>query len=449
MAIEYVELIRDAMERGDWRDCRFTLQQLIQAMADQPAYGYEVQELVLEMALQVLEEGDFETRWIVAKLFPALGSRAIVPLMDILRDETADLDERWFAGRVLGGFRNPEVIEVLITTLEHTQDPDLGAIVAQALGEQGRAAIGPLTAIVLDPQRETQTLLWAVQALSQLPDGAVVQPLLAMATHQDPQVRATTLLALGNFTDDRYGDQIANVLQDAVQDQAGVVRRAAVTGLGRRACPTMAPVLLPVLAPLLGDVQIPVGEQAALAIGRLKTPEAADRLLQELQNPLTPPPLQFCLVRALGWMELPRAIEGLYQVLHAQLNPGNPATRPESTHLNATPSESVDPDPLILEIIQVLGRVTSETLRPLAARLLLQVWETLQENPARHLHGQPGDDRFCAAPSPKILQTLAYAWSLLKDSQAIPPLQALQNHPHPQVRFHAIAALNQFEGHQG
>src|SRR3712207_8445144 len=51
-------------------------------------------EQVLNLALDVLDAGDFQERWEVAKVFPKLGAIAIAPLLEILEDEDADLELR-------------------------------------------------------------------------------------------------------------------------------------------------------------------------------------------------------------------------------------------------------------------------------------------------------------------------------------------------------------------
>ena len=58
-------------------------------------------EQVLNLALEVLNVGDFQERWEVAKMFPKLGESAIEPLIESLEDEDAELELRWFTGSIL------------------------------------------------------------------------------------------------------------------------------------------------------------------------------------------------------------------------------------------------------------------------------------------------------------------------------------------------------------
>jgi HEAT repeat protein len=85
-------------------------------------------EQVLNLALDVLYAGDFQERWEVAKVFPKLGAIAIAPLIEILEDEEADLELRWFAARILGGFNDPTVITTLVELLKTSEDEDLAAM---------------------------------------------------------------------------------------------------------------------------------------------------------------------------------------------------------------------------------------------------------------------------------------------------------------------------------
>ena len=392
-----VQVAEAAARCGDWGSVVDGLRQLLRTADDSRPQQWqpEVQEAVLALALWALETGDFSTRWHIAKLLPALGPMAIEPLIVILNDSEADLEERWFAGRLLGEFRGPHLIAVLVGVLQKTTDPDLVAIATHALANQGTVAIPHLASLLAYPS----SCFHALHALAQIPDARVIAPMLSVVTHTDPEVRSAAILALSNFRDER----ILPVLMLAVKDPVGAVRRAAATGLGRWATSTPdESVLLPVLTPLLKDVQIMVCEQAAIALGRLKTESASRVLATELQSSLTPLPLQIALIRALAWTETSLALTFLQQAL-PQL-----------------------PVPAVLEIIQVLGRVPEAALQTQATTILLAFWAT-QDAP-NELESS-------------ILQALAHAWELLGDPRAIPVLTQLKHHSQPQVALHANSAL--------
>ena len=400
MILQQVEVAKEAARCGDWSRVTELLCQLLQSADNKPQQWLpDVQEMVLALALQVLETGDFSTRWHMAKLLPAIGSMAIRPLITILEDSEADLEERWFAGRLLGQFRGPDVMAVLVQVLQQATDPDLSTIAAHALANQGTIAIPPLASLLTHPS----ACLHALHTLAQIPDAGVVTPILSVVTHADPEVRAAAILALSNFRDER----ILPVCMSAVHDRATAVRRAAAIGLGRWATSNAdEAVLLPVLAPLLKDWQMAVCEEAAIALGRLKTEGAVRVLATELLSPLTPLPLQIALIRALAWTETSLALTVLQQAL-PQL-----------------------PAPAVVEIIQVLGRVPEDSLQTQAASILLAFWsahDVLNEL------------------EPDILQALAHAWELLGDPRAIPALEQLKHHAQLRVVLHARSALEQFK----
>ncbi|MBE9102042.1 HEAT repeat domain-containing protein [Vacuolonema iberomarrocanum] len=399
MILQQVEVAKEAARCGDWGSVTELLRQLLQSADNNKPQQWqpEVQEMVLALALQVLETGDFSTRWHMAKLLPALGSIAIDPLITILEDSEADLEERWFAGRLLGQFRGPDVMAVLVQVLQQATDPDLSAIAAHALANQGTVAIPHLASLLTHPS----ACLHALHTLAQIPDASVVTPMLSVVTHADPEVRSAAILALSNFRDER----ILPVLMSAVHDRTTTVRRAAAIGLGRWATPNAdEAVLLPVLTPLLKDWQMAVCEEAAIALGRLKTEGAVRVLATELRAPLTPLPLQIVLIRALAWTETSLALTFLQQAL-PQL-----------------------PAPAVVELIQVLGRVSGESLQTQAASILLAFWSTYDA---------------LNEPESKILQALAHAWELLGDPRAIPALEQLKHHAQLQVVLHADSALKQ------
>ena len=106
-----LEPAQAAADRQNWSE-------LVQCLQQLPLKGHqplEIQNLekAVSLAIEVLEWGDFQDRWDVAKILPNLGIGAIAPLIDILENEDADTEQRWFAARIIGKFDRPEVIEAL------------------------------------------------------------------------------------------------------------------------------------------------------------------------------------------------------------------------------------------------------------------------------------------------------------------------------------------------
>ncbi len=350
----------------------------------------------LDIALKILERGDFRERWDVAKIFPKFGQIAISPLIEILEDEEADLEQRWFAGRILGEFNHPEAIATLVNLLKTTEDEDLAAIAAQALANLGKSSIEALTSLLSQPDSR----LLATCSLAQIRRPEAITPLLTAVKDRDVAVRSTAIEALSSFHDPR----IPPVLIEALNDKAAAVRKEAVIGLGVRTDLAAQLDLLNHLKPRLYDFNLEVCQQAAIALGRLGTDRAAAALFAVLQSPATPIPLQVNLIQALAWMETAASLQYLQQ------------------SLSLVAEESV------LEIVRVLGRIGSGSLKAKAAQILLDFF----------------DSRHPIVETIAIKQALAHAWGQLGEESAVEPLLQLREDTEVRVRWQAIAALKHF-----
>ncbi len=392
-----LEGARAAVRQGDWSAAIVCLQKL--SLDEEFA---EVRQEFLDLALEVLAAGDFKARWDVAKLLPRAGKLGLAPAIAIACDPEADLEERWFVGRLLGQFDTPEAIDALVNMLREGSDPDLAAIAANALATIGPPAIAPLAALLEHPE----TCALAALALSQIPHPATVEPLLRAARAEDAAVRATAIAAVANFQDER----VLPVLVGALQDLAAPARKAAASGLAPwlaagSESPQLADYrLIERLQPLLYDLNLGVCQQAALTIGRSRSDAAAGILATELQAPLTPNPLKLTLARALAWMESAAALAGLARAL------------------------PVVPEPVALEIVRVLGRIERSSLKAAVSELLVVYYATQKQT-----------------ASLGILQALAHAWGLQGHPRAREPLEQLARHPDSGVCLHARAALECLE----
>ncbi|MBD2577645.1 HEAT repeat domain-containing protein [Oscillatoria sp. FACHB-1406] len=370
------------------------LQQLILCTND--SCSKETQETLLELGLTVLERGDFKERWEVAKIIPKLGTMAIAPLAEIIQDESADLEERWFAARILAGFDRDDAILALAQVLATTEDSDLIEIAANALANFGAAAVR-----VLAPLLECSPLQRvAARALAQIHSPEAIAPLLTIARAPDATLRATAIEALANFRDPR----IISVLIEALGDLEAPIRKEAAIGLGFRADSAAEYNLLAHLRPLLYDFHLEVCQQAAIAIGKMPGEEAECYLSETLQSPLTPVPLQLTLIQALAWRETASSLAYLQQALPFLSEQG------------------------ILALLRALGRIRSEALKGQAARILLDFYESQHPQLVKM----------------QIEQALAHSLGQLQDKKGISVLQLLANSPKNSVKLHAIAALKRF-----
>lgn len=355
---------------------------------------------LLHWALAVLQLGDFQERWDVAKIFPSLGLVAVPPLLDILADETADLELRWFTGRILGQFQAPQVIQGLVELLQQAESEELCTMAAEALAQMGTFAIEPLTQLLAFEN----TRFLAVQALAQIRHSQTINPLLSVLKDEQPAIRTAVIEALSSFHDPR----VPPVLVEALSDIAASVRREAIVGLGLRPDLQQTLKTVQLLRDRLWDFNGEVCQQAAISLGRMGTLDAAAALFEVLNSPLTPIPLQITAVRALGWIELPQTLEYLQQLL-----------------FSTTAVEVAQ------EIVSALGRMEQPALAFPAADILIN-WLSSSDL----LVQQPG-----------LKSSIVLSLGQLGNPHALEPLIAMLADADECVRFHAIAALRQLVPH--
>ncbi|MBD2459825.1 HEAT repeat domain-containing protein [Oscillatoria sp. FACHB-1407] len=401
-----------AIAQSNWTSSIDSLQDVVwqQSSATSAAVDLVLNE-VLSLALTILESGDFQSRWDVAKLFPGLGNRAIAPLISRLQDDTAELEVRWFAARILGEFRHPDVITTLVQTLQTCKNEELSGIIAVALSSIGAEAAqngspAEVIAALTDLFNAPQTRRWAVQILSRMPHSESVPLLLQAADDPQANIRAIAIDALTNFHDPR----ILDVFMRATADPVATVRVAAVTGLGLRADALPETDLVGTIQPLLFDLNAQVCEQAAIALGHLGTEAAVDALADVLQSPHTPDPLRLTLLQTLGWMETSRAIAAVQQFLRHQ-----------------TASSSAQS--IIQASLQALTQVSSPALKHQIAQFLIELLQS------RHPVTQTEANR----------QLLAVGLGQLGEPTALEPLIQLLADPDMGVQLHAIAALKHLD----
>lgn len=367
---------------------------------------------LLGLADQVLEYGDFQQRWEVAKVFPRLGTEAIAPLLEILADPDAEVELRWFAGRILAEFKSPEAIAALIELLNTQEEEELSSMAATALAQMGEPAIAALTQQLTD---STSRAL-AVRSLGKIRNPQIIEPLLSVVGDRDPQVRAEAIAALNSYDDPR----IPLVLVEAIHDFHASVRREATIGLGLCAMrpsykketqgiyKAIASEIEELLRERLWDFNPGVTHQAAISLGRVATPKAAACLDEILDDPTTPIPLQINAVRALAWMGTPEALDYLEKALVSR------------------EKRSSSPE-VIAEIVSLLGRVEVSELKPKAAQILIEL-----------LNRKPKASR---RDSLRTEQGIASALGYLEQKTSIEPLIQLLATSEAGVRLHAIAAL--------
>ncbi|MEG4106134.1 HEAT repeat domain-containing protein [Microcoleus sp. S13_C5] len=392
----FLEEAQVAADRQNWSGLVECLQQ-VTAKAGKPQ-EQDILEQAVSLAIEALEWGDFQDRWEIAKVFPNLGNGAIAPLIAVLEDEDADTEPRWFAARILGKFDRPEVIQALVKLVKNS-DEELSQIAAETLGNLGQTAIESLANLL----QQKDSRQFATTALAQIRRTETIAPLLSVVGDSQVAVRAAAIEALSSFHDSR----IPPVLVAALKDPATAVRKEAVRALGARAYLDAELDLVNLLKPLLSDIRLEVCQQAASAIGRVKTDAAAAALFELLRSPTNQVELQIETVRALSWMETATALAYLHQTLMAQF-----------TNISST---------VYQEIVTVLGRVEKPELKAAAAKIMIDLLET----------GHP------AVQEAVSKKSLALGLGKLGDMRGLDALISMLGDADSSVRLHCIAALKQ------
>ncbi|HEY9864949.1 MAG TPA: HEAT repeat domain-containing protein [Candidatus Obscuribacterales bacterium] len=380
-------------------------------------FSQQEPEALLNNLLTRLEQGDFQQRWEISKILPSLGTLALEPLLNILQDETADVEMRWFVARILGNFKSELIIEPLINLLKNAKSElteaeiSLQEITTVTLASLGNSAIAPLTQLLEKPDSK----LLATQTLAQIRHSETITPLLTVVDDPNSQIRAIAIEALGSF----HNPRVIPILLAALNDPVAEVRKQAVIGLGVRLDLLENINLVEKLKPLLWDIRPEVCQQTQLALARLKTDEAATALFEQVQSPSVPLSLKIDGVRSLGWIETSKSLDYLEEII-LSFDP--------KFNLNISPITREEIN-LIQEVIQCIGSIQTLELREKSTRILIDLLE----------NNHP------AISEPKIKQFIALGLGKLGLIAAINPLKTLLVDPNPSVRLHSISALKQIQ----
>ncbi|MFM2428999.1 MAG: hypothetical protein RLZZ511_212 [Cyanobacteriota bacterium] len=383
-------------ERGDWHGVLVDLQELLRAegrMSGKPiaTLPRAHQQDWLDLALQVLESGDFQQRWDVSKVLPSFAPGVIGPLLSRLQAPDANPDVQWFVVRVLADLADPQILPNLIQLIQTTAQPELQQAAAQVIGQMGASVIPPLEPLLHAPS--TRPIV--AQILAQLRHPEAIPLLQSLLQDAQPSVRATAIEALSGY----HTPIVAQTLIEALQDHASAVRLSAIRSIGFCFADRPDTDWLAVIKPLLHDLDLEVCRQAVLTLGRFGSPEAIQVLAQLLAGPHMPELLAMDVVRTLTWTEQPSAIAAL------------------AAHW---PSLSGS---LQQTICQQFGRLEAPTVRRSAAQHL-RAWLTAD----------------CPEP---LAQTIVTALGEVGDPEAIVPLTQYLTQATPRLKLHIEAALKQ------
>lgn len=410
-------------------DCRRLYQQLVQlasggrvrvtasSSSAVTAIAAPTAATVLDLALDLLDQGDFQTRWQVAKLIPALGKMAIAPLVHRLAsigwadDDEADWDLPWFIVRILGEMQDPAAGVALINLLQTTPDADVASMAALALGKLGVIVLPRLAELLRSPS----TRRYAVQTLAHLQTPAAINLLLSVTADPDPAIRMMAIDALSRLP----VPNLAEIIIPALADPDPQVQRVAVIAAGLQASQLPEAPLVTALQTHLLTGEPAVAQEAAIALGRLGTPAAVEVLTAGLFQPL-PLARSLTIVRELARIASEPALAAL------------------ETYVLDTSSATVGLPPLdriavSQEIARLLGQVETAAAKAQAAAILLRLLTT-----TNYPAGQPSYDQ-------EILPVIALSLAHLGHTPAIAPLQQHLAHASDRCRLHLLTALKQLD----
>ncbi|WP_448563354.1 HEAT repeat domain-containing protein [Trichothermofontia sp.] len=373
-------------------------------------------ERVLHLALSLLDQGDFHTRWQVAKLLPELGEIAIAPLVERLAnldwadDDEADWDLPWFIARILGEIKHPTAVVALVNLLQTTPHPDVASMAALALANMGAIVLPRLVELLRSPA----TRSYAVQTLAHLQTPAAINLLVQVTADPSPQIRAMAIEALSRLP----VANLAAILLPALHDPDGQVQRVAIIAAGLQASQLPEAPLVAALQTHLLTGESDVAQQAAIALGRLGTPAAVEALTAGLFQPL-PLAQARTIVRELARIASEPALAAL------------------ATYLFDCPTPALLPPLDVIavsqEIARLLGQVDTATAQAQAAAILLCLL-TATDHPA------------CQAPyAEEILPVIALSLAHLGHTPAIAPLRQHLDRASDRCRLHLLSALKQLE----
>ena len=399
--LKTLNVITDAVKQGNWIQVNQQLHQLLDQKNN--AEAVENKELAqavainpnadaLRIALQILQVGDFQARWDIAKIFPKIGKPAIAPLLAILDSPSADLEMRWFALRILGEFDEPQIVISLVKLLEETQEEELAIASAQTLAKIGQPAISGLVELLKDEKSR----LLEEKSLAQSRRSDVLEPLILVVNDSVEEVSATAIEALGSF----HHKYIMPVFIAALKDTSSCVRKEAIIALKVRDYLKEEFDLVNHLQPLLYDINSEVCQQAVFAMGCMKDEAAIKALFNILNFKNTPLFIKQEAVRALNWTNTFLALDCLKEIIYSS----------DFT--------------LAQEIITVLGRQES-ALKSYATEILIDFLNSEEE-----IRYQLG-----------IKQLVATSLGELGHPNALTYLEKLAEDDNSKVRLYAKAAI--------
>lgn len=364
----------------------------------------------LEQALLAFVNGDFETRWIVARQLRDFGAEAVHPLIQLLAESSNDEELQCFIVDVIGAANHSDAMMALVQLFHQSQSEEVTLAIAKAFASFGTSYLDCLA----NCQDEPQLHLPVVQSLALIHHPNTISTLFDYIDSPDPEARAIAHEALGQF----HQPDIMQQLLKALSDESAAVRIVAIKALGMRTPSERSPVLIDAIAPFLFDPNPKVCQQAAQALGRVSDAKAIEALWSRLVVEPESSPLAVVLVQSLGWSAQPQGVAYLLQIL--QIVSG------QQSHPTL---RSNWPPAFLKEVVRVLARV-NQTPQSLVVMEVLLSLLTHEAGPLSQ---------------PDLQRSIIAAIAHLGQSGAIPTLVEHLRTADDGIRFHLIAALKQLD----
>ena len=404
-----LEQAKIAVQRQNWSLVNYYLKQFIlesrsdKATSTFPKNNADLDE-VIDLGIEVLQNGDFQEKWDIDKLFKQIGKPAIAPLIEIIKDREIDLEQRWFVTKILAEFNSEEVLETMGNIIVSSEPVDLQEIAAETLASFGDSAVDLLTDLLAKPKSR----LLAIKALAKINCISIIPALLTVVKDENNEVRMIAISALNNYCDSR----IPIVLISALKDKVAKVRRAAIIGLAGYANLHQELGLVKLLQALLWDINFEVSQQAAIALGKIGTNSAATALCELLKTTTVPVFFKIDAVRALGRIETQVSLEYLQNLLGYNF----------LVKVN-------DWAQIVNEIIIALGKLEKPELKPQATNILIEFIAS----------GNPNLENIC------VKKSLALTLGYLGNIHALEYLIQLLEDGDNSVILHSVAAMKKLD----
>jgi HEAT repeat protein len=403
---------------------------------------------VIAPLLTALEDEVPEVRMVVANALERLqglpeaqrAAAAVEPLLIALGDEAARV--RMAAAEALGKSGEKRAIPALEAALK---DNDY-LVRLSAIGALGR--LYPLPMLKALGGEDGQGRREAAQALGQVGEARVVEPLMAVLADESPMVTIAAVSSLGQLADKRATPALVAILHDGSPQERMAVARA----LGQLADERAVEPLIKSLS----DQHPKARRRAALVLGKLGSSAAVEPLIELLTDHDSQ--IRMAGAKALGQLDSRQAVKPLISLLSDAMHRVRSAAAKGLGNLGDR--RATEPLVLLLRDDEFLVRQSATSALgelwhlPLLRQLGYYRDARARSTAASALIGEESDspigrlylEALIASlqdKAPNVRIEAARALGHFKDQRAMAPLKAAKNDKNAKVRIEISRALRQ------